>query len=105
MIMTDMTEAELAEHYDRTRDISDFDDEHPIPLTRRRLDISISVRFSSEEIEALRARAEAAGMKVTQFIRAVVLQHQGAEPIDISALRRLAAAVARDVNELQRKLA
>lgn len=38
-----------------------------------RLDVTLSVRFSREEIAAVRAAAEAAGMKPTTFIREAAL--------------------------------
>jgi len=86
--MTDkMTEAELADCYNETKDISEFDLEHPEPVTIRR-NVTISVRFSDEEIAELRARAEQAGVKVTSFIRAAALE--AASPVDRAALGELA---------------
>lgn len=82
-----MTEAELAEHYHRTQDISDFDLGRPEPITVKR-NVTISVRFSPEEIEELRARAEKEGVKVTSFIRAAALE--ASSPVDRAALGELA---------------
>ncbi len=86
--MTDkMTEAELADYYNETEDISEFDLEHPEPVTIRR-NVTISVRFSVEEIAELRAQAEEAGVKVTSFIRAAALE--ASSPVDRVALSDLA---------------
>lgn len=67
-----MTEAELAKYYDQTHDVSEFDDDAAYPVEVRR-SVTISVRFSEEEIARLRTQAEAVGMKVTAFIRAAAL--------------------------------
>lgn len=85
--MTKKTEAELANYYSETKDLSEFDLEHPEPVTVRR-SVTISVRFSDEEIAELRARAEQAGVKVTSFIRAAALD--AASPVDRAALGELA---------------
>ncbi len=82
-----MTEAELAEFYNRTQDTSDFDQGEEVAITVRR-NVTISVRFSDEEIAELRARAEQAGVKVTSFIRAAALE--AASPVDRIALGELA---------------
>lgn len=102
----DMTEAELAQYYDRTHDLSEFDLEHPEPLTpaRQRLDVSISVRFTPEEIDLLRARAEQSGMKVTALIRALAVQHQGEPVVDVPAVRRALAALTEQIADLTRQV-
>ena len=82
-----MTDAELAEYYNRTQDTSDFDEDEEFPITVRR-SVTISVRFSDDEIAELRARAEQAGVKVTSFIRAAALE--AASPVDRVALGELA---------------
>lgn len=82
-----LTEAELADYYHRTEDVSEFDLEHPEPVTVRRT-VTISVRFSEEEITELRARADQAGVKVTSFIRAAALE--ATSPVDRAALGELA---------------
>ncbi len=82
-----MSEAELAEYYNRTRDTSDFDEGEEVPVTVRR-NVTISVRFSDTEIDDLRARAEQAGVKVTSFIRAAALE--ATSPVDRAALGELA---------------
>ena len=50
--------------------------------------MTISVRFSVEEIAELRAQAEEAGVKVTSFIRAAALE--ASSPVDRVALSDLA---------------
>ena len=82
-----MTEAELAEFYNRTQDTSDFDQGEEVAITVRR-NVTISVRFSDKEIAELRARAEQAGVKVTSFIRAAALE--ATSPVDRIALGELA---------------
>lgn len=82
-----MSEAELAAHYNRTQDTSDFEGGEEVPITVKR-NVTISVRFSPEEIEELRARAQEAGVKVTSFIRAAALE--ATSPVDRAALGELA---------------
>lgn len=102
-----MNEAELADYYDRTHDLSGFDLEHPEPITgpRRRLDVTISVRFSPEEIDLLRAEAERADLKITTFIRTLALQHAAGPVLDRAALRKHLATVADELRALERQLA
>jgi predicted DNA binding CopG/RHH family protein len=68
-----MTEAELALYYDQTHDLSEFDESAAYPAEVRR-NVTISVRFSEDEIRRLRAQADAVGMKVTALIRAAALE-------------------------------
>lgn len=90
------TEAELAKEYEETRDLSGFEDGSVEPVEVRR-NVTISVRFSDQEIAVLRARAEDAGAKVTAYIRAAALQQ--AAPLDrlqlLQALEAASANVAR----------
>lgn len=81
------TEAELAAHYNETEDLTEFDQENPEPVTVKR-NVTISVRFSEEEIAELRSRAAKADVKVTSFIRAAALD--AANPIDRTELNKLA---------------
>lgn len=67
-----MTEAELAEHYNRIRATSDFD-RGVVESISVQPNVTIAVRFSSDEIEELRARAERDGVPVTAYIRVTVL--------------------------------
>ena len=68
-----MTEAQLADYYDQTHDVSEFDEDAVYPSEVRR-NVTISVRFSEEEIVRLRAQADALGMKVTALIRSAALE-------------------------------
>ena len=85
--MAKKTEAELADYYNETRDLAGFDEENAVPVTVKR-SVTISVRFSDEEIAELRARAEQAGVKVTSFIRAASLE--ATSPVGRAALGKLA---------------
>jgi hypothetical protein len=79
-----MTEAEAADYYNATHDLSGFVGgevvqlESPSPGTRN---VTLSIRLSPEELETLGQRAEAAGMKVTTYIRGAALQAE-APPVD-----------------------
>lgn len=97
----DMTEAEMADYYDRTHDLSEFEGGEAFPVEIRR-DVTISVRFSEEEIALLRARAEAAGEKVTAYIRAAALQQ--ASPLDRRRLLQALKAASDDVAKAERLL-
>lgn len=85
--MAKTTEAELVDYYNETKDVSEFDLENPERITVRR-NVTISVRFSDGEIASLRERADAAGVKVTSFIRAAALE--AIAPVDRAALGELA---------------
>jgi predicted DNA-binding protein len=66
-------EAELARAYQNSRDLSAFEtDAEPVEVRRN---VTISVRFSDDEIARLRAMAEQTGMKVTAYIRTAALEH------------------------------
>lgn len=92
-----MSEAELADYYNRTQDVSDFEGGEEVPITVKR-NVTISVRFSPEEIEELRARAEGAGVKVTSFIRAAALE--ATSPVDRAALGELARELERRAHDV-----
>ncbi len=85
--MAKKTQAELAEYYNETQDLSRFGEENAVPVTVKR-SVTLSVRFSDEEIAELRARSEEAGVKVTSFIRAAALE--ATSPVDRVALGELA---------------
>jgi hypothetical protein len=94
------TDAELAEHYDRNRDLSGWGE--PLPKnTPARLDVTISVRFSGEELAAVRARAEALGLKPTTYIRRLVLAGDD-PPLDRRGLAETVDALSRDLDDLRR---
>jgi len=89
-----MSEGELAEYYDRTHDVSEFDEGGAYPVEVRR-NMTISVRLPEAGIEALRREAEAAGVKVTAYIRAAALQASSPGKRLQYALRTVAQDVAR----------
>ena len=95
------TEGELAEHYDRTRDLSDFDETVAQPVEVRR-NVTISVRFSQREIEQLRGAAEVAGLKLTAYIRAAALR--AGSPVDRQRLQAALRAASEDVAAAERLL-
>lgn len=95
------TENELAKHYDKTRDLSDFDGGEAEPVEVRR-SVTLSVRFSDEELAILRQRAEEAGVKVTAYIRAAALQQ--AAPLDRLQLLAALEAASADVARAERLL-
>jgi hypothetical protein len=92
-----MSEAELADYYNRTQDTSDFEGGEDVPITVKR-NVTISVRFSPEELKDLRARAEDAGVKVTSFIRAAALE--ATSPVDRAALGELARELERRAHDV-----
>jgi hypothetical protein len=94
-----MSDAELAEYYERTHDVSEFDESAAYPVEVRR-NVTISVRFSQEEIEALRRQAEAVGLKVTAYIRAAALQ--ASSPVDRKRLLAALKVVSDDVARVKR---
>jgi len=94
-----MKEIELAEYYNITGDLSEFEGTPTEKVEVGRREVTISVRFSAEEIEALRRRADAANMKVTRFIRAAALEAE--HPIDREAVAALAAGVEAQVHQLR----
>jgi hypothetical protein len=94
------TEAELADYYDRHRDLTDWSGPQPIQKSER-LDVTISVRFTPAEIATIRTRAEAAGLKPTAYIRRCALATEQ-PPIDREQLRRTVAALSRDLEDLRR---
>ena len=95
------TGAEIAKEYQTTRDLSGFEGAPTEPVEVRR-NVTISVRFSDEEIGLLRARAEAAGTKVTALIRDAALQE--AAPLDRRQLIRAVEAAMADFARVERLL-
>lgn len=94
------TDAELADYYDQHRDLTDWGEPQPVQRPER-LDVTISVRFTSVEIATIRARAEAANLKPTAYIRRCALADEQ-PPIDRGQLRRTVAALDRDLEDLRR---
>jgi predicted DNA binding CopG/RHH family protein len=95
---TDMTEAELADHYDRTGDLSEFEGGEVVTVVPGRRDSIVSVRFAAGELDAVERRAAEAGMKLTAFIRASALSN--AQVVDLDRLRKIAAKLLADSQEI-----
>ena len=97
---TQMTEAELADYYAETHDLSEFDGGEVVPVARGRRDMVLSVRFSPEELDLLRLRADEQGVKVTALVRSAALAQTS--PIDSDELREVAEALVADGAKLGR---
>lgn len=94
------TDAELADYYDKNRELTRWGEPQPVDKPER-LDITISVRFTAAELAMIRARAEFAGVKPTAYIRACALAADQ-PPIDRARLSRTVAALSRDLDDLRR---
>lgn len=94
-----MTDAEMAEYYDRTHDTSEFDDGEVVvpPKSKQTRNVTISVRFAPGELEDLEGQASAAGMPVTTYIRSVALAAKE-PPIDRDGVLDLLAALRRKID-------
>lgn len=78
------SEAELAEYYYAHGDDEDMWGE-PEPVQQpERLDVTLSVRFTRTEVEAIRAAADSVGKKPTVFIRDAALNQT--HPVDMERL-------------------
>jgi hypothetical protein len=98
-----MTEAELADYYDRTGDLSEFEDGEVVEIEPGPKSSVVSVRFAPGELEAVEQQANKAGMKLTAFIRASALS--GAHVVDLDRLRKVAAKLAADSEEMGKVVA
>jgi len=94
------SDAELADYYDKHREQTPWGDPQPADKPQR-LDVTISVRFTAAELAAIRARADAAGVKPTAYIRACALTADQ-PPLDRVRLSRSVAALSRDLDDLRR---
>jgi len=93
-------EAQLAREYEDSRDLAGFETEgEPVEVRRA---VTISVRFSDQEIALLRAKADQAGMKVTTYIRSAALEH--GTPVDKPALLGVLREASEDVARAERLL-
>lgn len=95
--MAKKSNAKLAEQYNDTGDLSGFDQDAGTQVTTKRA-VTISVRFSDEEIAILRNRADNAGVKVTSFIRAAALE--ATNPVDLATLTQLARDLERRAHDV-----
>lgn len=92
------SDVELASYHDKHRDPAAWGPAQPV--TPERLEVTISVRFTASEIAALRARAEAAGVKPTTYIRRLALAADE-PPLDGGQLTRLLDVLTRDLDDLR----
>ncbi|QIX25169.1 hypothetical protein ncot_00145 [Nocardioides sp. JQ2195] len=99
--MSKRDDVELAKFYNETEDLSGFDEGNPVPVTVKR-SVTISVRFSDEEIAELRARADAAGIKVTSYIRDAALD--ASRPVDRDELGALARGLEKQAHRVSQIL-
>ncbi len=96
----DARDSELADYYEQHREGDQWGEPEPVQRPDR-LDVTISVRFTRAEVAAVRARAEATGLKPTAYIRRCALQVDE-PPIDRGKLSQSVAALSRDLEELRR---
>jgi hypothetical protein len=89
----------MMSEFENMSEINDADWGEPVPVTVRR-NVTISVRFSADEIAAIRRQADAAGMRVTAYIRQAALS--GGEAIDRDKVARAVAAVTNDLDHVRR---
>lgn len=93
-----LTEDQLADYYhDHRDDMDQWCDPEPIRKPDR-LDVTISVRFTVDEIAAVRQRAMDAGVKPTVFIRQAALH--GSDQLDRRLLARTFDDLRTDVERL-----
>jgi len=99
------SEAELAErYYERRHEDSDWGEPQALEKPAR-LDVTLSVRFTREELEAVRGAAERAGVKPTAFIRQAAVQALERAPVDRARLERDLATALEFTRDAQRALA
>lgn len=90
----------LADYYEEHHDSDEWAEAEPVSKSER-LDVTLSVRFTSTEIEHIRAQAAVAGLKPTTYIRQCALADE-APPIDRARLARSVDALSREVEDLRR---
>lgn len=83
--------------------LDDWSDPEPVSKPER-LDVTLSVRFSDGEIATIRQRAERAGLKPTTYIRRCVLAADDT-PLNRARVAKAVAAIAKEVEQLQRATA
>ena len=94
---------QAAEHYYQHRDEIEREPGEPVDIKPARpLSLVVSVRLREDEAEQVAAASEAAGMKVSTFIRqAAVAAATRDEPLDLEALARRLASVHRAVDDVE----
>ena len=88
-------ENDLADqYYERRYDDDEWTDPEPVDKPAR-LTMTLSVRFTAEELEAVRAMAEQLGMKPTALVRQAAVEALAENPVDrVRVANDLAKAVA-----------
>jgi hypothetical protein len=98
-------EAEIAErYYERRHEDGDWDEPERLDKPVR-LDVTLSVRFSREELEAVRTAAEQAGIRPTAFIRQAAVEAVSRRPVDRARLQHDLAKAVELMEDAQRSLA
>ncbi|HZN18903.1 MAG TPA: hypothetical protein VFB84_12115 [Micromonosporaceae bacterium] len=98
-----MTEAQLAEYFQRHRDDLAGDEVDSRPPAR--LDVMISIRFTREEAAVLRTAAEHAGMSLSAYLRQTALAASATNVVDLDRVRRDVARVRELASDALRALA
>ncbi len=90
--LNQMTDAELAEHYNRTHDVAKFEGCEVVvpPGTTKTRNLTISIRLSSTEMADLETQAAVAGLPLTTYIRTTALAAKE-PPVDRNAVLELLA--------------
>lgn len=102
----DMTEAELAEFYFEHRDDPRMWGEQVPSREPERLDAIISLRFTKDEATSVREAAKAAGISVSDLLRAAALKAvRAGNVVDLDRVRRDVARVQELAADAMRALA
>jgi hypothetical protein len=101
--MDAMTDEQAAEHYYRHRHEIEREPGEPVDIEPARpLSLVVSVRLREGEAEKVAAASEAAGMKVSTFIRQAAIAAATREgSLDHEALTRRLASVRRAVDDVE----
>lgn len=103
-IRRDEQDNEAERYYERRHEDDDWD--APDALEKpARLDVTLSVRFTRDELDAVRGAAERAGLKPTAFIRHAAVEALVQTPVDRARLKRDLATALELMQDAQRTLA
>lgn len=99
------SESERAErYYARRHEDGDWDEPDALDKPPR-LEVTLSVRFTRDELDAVRGAAERAGLKPTAFIRQAAVGALAQAPVDRARLERDLATALELMQDAQRALA
>lgn len=96
---TTASDRELADYYDRTPDLGEWEEPQPVSEPER-LEVTLSVRFTPAEIATIRSQAADAGLKPTTYIRQCALAAEQPS-IDRARIARTVDALSRDLDDLR----